>query len=171
MFCIRPARLEDAGHLPEIERSAGQSFLHIPALAWIASDEVQSIERHRELIEIGSAWIAETPSGEIVGFLNGETIGQTFHVWEVSVRQQAQGQGLGRALMQAAMAQARLDGLKAVTLTTFRQVGWNEPFYHSLGFRTLAIHELSARLAEILETEVLGGLPREARCAMALGLV
>ena len=73
--------------------------------------------------------------------------------------------------MQAAMAQARLDGLKAVTLTTFRQVGWNEPFYHSLGFRTLAIHELSARLAEILETEVLGGLPREARCAMALGLV
>ena len=170
MFTIRPAILSDAEALPEIERSAGESFLDIPHLAWIAGDDVQSAERHRHLIQTGRAWVAEDPLGRILGFGNGERLGQDFHVWEVSVRRGSQGQGLGRALMNTAIEQARSQGLWAVTLTTFREVAWNEPFYRSLGFVTLDEASLTSRLADVLEAEAGAGLIRETRCAMSLTL-
>ena len=170
MVTIRPATVADAECLPEIERSAGQSFLDIPHLAWIAGDEVQSAERHRQLILDGRAWVAEDRCGKILGFLNGEGRGDGFHIWEVSVRRDSQGRGFGRALMLAAIEQARSDGLKAVTLTTFREVPWNEPFYLGLGFVTLGEACLSPGLAEILEIEAKAGLHRQTRCAMSLAL-
>ena len=171
MTRIRPATLSDAEGLPEIERSAGQSFLVIPHLAWIANDEVQSVERHRSLILNGRAWVAEHPLEGTVAFLNGERLETDFHIWEVSVRRESQGQGLGRALMHTAINQARSEGLTAVTLTTFRGVAWNELFYLGLGFMTLDEASLSPRLAGILEAEAQAGLDRQTRCAMSLALV
>jgi hypothetical protein len=46
---------------------------------------------------------------------------------------------------------ARYRGLPAVTLTTFRDVPWNGPFYAKLGFRELS--ELSPGLAAMREHE------------------
>ena len=48
MLTIRPAIETDADLLPEIERSSGELFRQIPALAWIADDGVQSVARHLE---------------------------------------------------------------------------------------------------------------------------
>jgi hypothetical protein len=57
-----------------------------------------------------------------------------------------------------------------VTLTTFRDVIWNEPFYKRLGFRTLRDDEMDERLAELLRQEAERGLPEGSRCAMRLDL-
>ena len=80
------------------------------------------------------------------------------------------GQGIGRRLIDAAIAAARVRGLSAVTLTTFRHVPWNAPYYQRLGFETLAAHQLNQRLAIILKGEVEAGLPGDRRCAMRLNL-
>ncbi|WP_373691614.1 hypothetical protein [Hyalangium versicolor] len=68
--------------------------------------------------------------------------------------------------MEEAAAYSRREGLAALTLTTFRGVPWNEPFYARLGFETLEGAAIGERLSAILRDEVLKGLPGERRCAM-----
>jgi ribosomal protein S18 acetylase RimI-like enzyme len=106
--------------------------------------------------------------GRPVGFLVAEAIDGELHVWELAVQQQSQGRGLGRRLMAEAIEVAARRGLDAVTLTTFLDVPWNQPFYARLGFVTLEPNVASARLQGILRAEAARGLPR--RCAMRLAL-
>ena len=49
------------------------------------------------------------------------------------------------------VAWARTRRLPAVTLTTFRHLPWNAPFYQRLGFRILSSHERTPGLAEVLQ--------------------
>jgi len=165
---IRPTRADDVALLPNVERSAGKAFLSLPDLAWISSDNALSVERHLEFIAGGYAWVA-TEDAVPVGFIGAEKTRDALHIWELAVHLDFQGRGIGRALMDEAMRTAKRDGLPAVTLTTFRDVAWNEPFYRKLGFRTLA-DAMPQRLQAILEAEVAQGLPREKRCAMMLSL-
>jgi hypothetical protein len=44
------------------------------------------------------------------------------------------------------------NGLPALTLTTFRDLSFNEHFYQKLGYKTLDEAELPERLADILKT-------------------
>jgi ribosomal protein S18 acetylase RimI-like enzyme len=169
MFHIRPTRREDAELLPDVERSAGRAFLSLPDLAWIASDSVQSVERHLELIAGGYAWTA-IENAVPVGFISAEKAGDALHIWELAVHAGFQGRGIGRALIEHAANAAKADALRTVTLTTFRDVAWNEPFYRKLGFRTLPAEAMPNRIRAILDNEVAHGLPREKRCGMVLAL-
>lgn len=101
-------------------------------------------------------------------FLSAEVQGRDFHIWEISVDHLRQGYGIGRKLIQHAIDEAVRRGLDAVTLTTFRTIPWNCPFYERLGFKTQDETELSPRLKAILDEEAEHGLQRDARCAMAL---
>ena len=166
MFRIRPATLADAKSLPDIEESAGEIFRTIPGLAFVADDEGQSEERHRELIERGFAFVATNEASELVGFINGEELDGNLHIWELAVHRDFQGQGLGRALIEEAKRYARANALPALTLTTFREVPWNAPFYQRLGF-TL-VENATTALKTILDREAEAGLP--GRCAMILRL-
>ena len=111
-------------------------------------------------------------SGEkvITAFLSAEYFAQDLHIWEISVHASAQGRGIGRRLIEAVVTHAREIGLEAVTLTTFREVAWNEPYYVRLGFETLSDDALSPRLRAVLDAEIANGLPGERRCAMRLSL-
>ncbi|RUQ46321.1 GNAT family N-acetyltransferase, partial [Corynebacterium pseudodiphtheriticum] len=51
----------------------------------------------------------------------------------------------------------------AVTLTTFKHVPWNAPFYTRLGFKP----ETDPRLAQILADEYAHGFEPGSRCAMS----
>ena len=77
-------------------------------------------------------WVAEV-GGAVAGFLVAEVLDGCAHVEEVSVRPEAEGRGLGSALLEAAADWARTEGLDGVTLTTFRDVPWNAPFYERRG--------------------------------------
>lgn len=166
MTLVRTATPRDAALLPGIERSAAESFRAIPELAWIAEDEVMPAEAHLPLISQGTVWIAQEEDGGAVGFLAAEGFGAELHIWEISVRGDRQSRGIGRRLLAAAEAHARGGGLAALTLTTFRGVPWNEPFYARLGYRTLDPADGHPRLAEVLGREAARGLPADRRCAM-----
>jgi GNAT superfamily N-acetyltransferase len=169
MITIRPARTEDAEALPQIEQSAGLAFRAIAELAWLADGDNVSVEQHRALIAAGACWIAGEKDRP-VGFLSAGIEGDTLHIWELDVSLDRQGQGIGRALLERAIADARRRGLAAVTLTTFRAVAWNAPFYRKFGFRVLEGAEIDERLASLLGDEAEHGMALDQRCAMRLDL-
>ena len=78
--------------------------------------------------------------------------------------------GLGAALVGAVVAWARRRGHHGVTLTTFRHLPWNGPFYRRLGFEALSESELTPQLAEHLHAEADAGLDPARRVAMRLAL-
>jgi len=170
MITIRPARTEDAEALPQIEQSAGLAFRAIAELAWLADGDNVSAERHRALIAEGACWVAADDQDRPVGFLSAGIVGDALHIWELDVRLDRQGSGIGRALLERAIADARRRGLVAVTLTTFRAVAWNAPFYRKFGFRVLEGAGIDERLASLLRDEAEHGMPLDQRCAMWLDL-
>lgn len=169
-FTIRRAQLADAVALPAIERSAAELFRCDPSLAWLADAAVPDAEHHQMAIETEQVWVAQSADGVLMGFLNAVEIDNELHIQELSVRQRFQGRGAGRKLLLTAVEHARYRELYGLTLTTFRDLPWNEPFYQRQGFETLSPAQLGPRLATVLNDEVAHGLPGERRCAMRLRL-
>lgn len=169
-FVIRPTRIDDAPHLPAIERSASSLFATIAGLAWIVDASDMPLERHVKFIENGTSWVASADDDRVVAFLCAEVTDDLLHVWEMSVALQYQRLGIGRALMSTAIGFARQRQLASVTLTTFRAIPWNEPAYRRMGFVTLSPDEHDHRIAEILGDEAAVGLSKELRCAMRFTL-
>jgi GNAT superfamily N-acetyltransferase len=167
---IRLTKIEDVDLLPDIELSAGESFRDLPDQAWIAEDDHMSVETHLKYVIRGTSWVA-LADDQRVGFLCAELVVRGLHVWELSVRREWQGKGIGRRLIETAMEHARRTTLRSVTLPTFRQVPWNEPFYRSLGFEIIDAQKLEPRLATILHAEIQHGFPSGLRCAMRLLLM
>lgn len=165
---IRLAVRDDAALLPDIERSAGTLFRTLPDLAWIADDGVMSVDTHEQFIRAGTCWVAD--DGRLIGFISTEIFDTELHIWEISVSADHHRRGIGQRLIVAAISHARYTDCVAVTLTTFRNVGWNEPYYARLGFETLRTETLCPRLHAVLESETEQGLPIAQRCAMRLGV-
>jgi GNAT superfamily N-acetyltransferase len=153
--------------LPEIEQSAGEKFRALPELAWIADGQDMPAKTHLKYVRTGTSWVAE--AGDlIVGFVCAEPAAGDLHIWEMAVRQEWQGKGIGRQLMKTVVEYARSNRFRSVTLTTFREVAWNGPFYRSLGFEMIESEKMDARLEKILRAEIQHGFPGALRCAMRL---
>jgi GNAT superfamily N-acetyltransferase len=161
---IRLATPADAEYLPEVEQSAGLSYLAIADIAWVAHDGNMPAEIHRVHAASGTEWVAETDDGKLVAFLCAERCGDELHIWEFAVAQEWQRAGIGRRMIDAVFAYAKASGSKAVTLTTFSDVPWNAPWYARVGFELLDEGKIGERLAAIVRQETERGLPR--RCAM-----
>ncbi|POR38516.1 Uncharacterized protein TPAR_01297 [Tolypocladium paradoxum] len=65
----------------------------------------------------------------------------------MSVDKDRQGKGIGRGLMNQARQWAAGQDLPAITLTTFRDVPWNDRFCASMGFSALSTSELTQALS------------------------
>ncbi|KAJ5963138.1 GCN5- N-acetyltransferase [Penicillium waksmanii] len=167
-FTIRQAEARDAPLLPAVERSAAQAFLQLPKHAWLADGDTQSVEQHLKFIKDGFEWVAVDAKDAPIAFLNGNLTKKTFHIHEVSVQSIHQGKRVGRNLMETVIRWAVTSDCSSVTLTTFRNVPWNEGFYRSLGFRTLDSSELTPELNIIMKHEAEAGLLIDERCAMCL---
>lgn len=161
---IRLAREADLVLLPGIELSAAMSFqgLDVPSELLLEATPAMNWRPH---LAAGLLWVAEGQAGA-VGFLAGRESAHGLHVDEVDVAQGHQRAGLGRRLIQTAVAEATERGCHAVTLTTFRLPPWNAPFYARLGFRVW--EDPPEPLLAILNAEAQRGL--NDRVAMRLDL-
>ena len=126
-------------------------------------------EDHRPFAAQGLVWVA-TDTGQLIGFATCEAFEHELHLWELAVRHDAQGKGAGRALIAAVVDEAQARGLPAVTLTTFRDIAWNAPFYARCGFVELSDDQFGPFLTLVREKEVEIGLDVANRCAMRLAL-
>lgn len=164
---VRPTRPGDVTALPAIERAAGKRFRDYPELAWLAEGDVISAEQHLDYAERGLSWLA-LANDQPVGFILAELHASSLFIVELSVHLDWQGKGIGRRLIACVADQARKRGLASLTLTTFRDVPWNAPFYARLGFEMITT--LTPELREKREEETAHGLAYDARCAMRLPL-
>jgi GNAT superfamily N-acetyltransferase len=79
------------------------------------------------------------PDESPVGFAAATPVGGFLHLAELSVDPVHGRIGVGRALIEAVDGLARRSGLAGVTLTTFRDVPFNAPFYAGLGFAEMPL--------------------------------
>ena len=166
---LRATTLADTAALPAIERSAGQRFLQIPELAWIADDQIISAAQHQAFAATGLSWLAQADEHP-VGFLVAETLDSSLFIAELSLHQEWQGKGIDRRLICYVAEQACEKGYTSLTLTTFRNVPWNAPWYAQMGFEILPEAALTAALRQKRQEESAHGLAYESRCAMRLML-
>jgi GNAT superfamily N-acetyltransferase len=120
---------------------------------------------YRSFVPRGLVWVA-TEGDVPFGFAFAEPFEDALHLWELD----AQRQGAGRALVMAVAADARARNLPAVTLTTFRDIPWNTPFYTRLGFVEVPQAGANPRLAGLRAHEAALGLDVANRWIMRLAL-
>ncbi|WP_333585717.1 GNAT family N-acetyltransferase [Phenylobacterium sp.] len=171
MTGVRLAQAAELSLLPAIEVSAAGLFAEsgmqiFPGDPSDQPADFTPVEAWRDLLERGWIWVTEDQAGAVAAFLAAEPIEQRLHILELDVHRDAQRQGLGRRLMATALAEARAMGLRGASLTTFRDVAWNAPFYESLGFRI--VDAPSGALAAFLAREAERGLEPGRRCAMVV---
>ncbi len=164
-WSLRLARADDAEKMPAIEQAAGQLFADVSGLSDLAGHAPIPIDRLQRYIRKGHCLVSHRDE-EMVGFLVTEPFGRELHIWEMDVHPAAQRSGVGSGLLRACMIDARNSAFRALTLTTFRDVAWNAPFYARLGFEEVTDLDSHPRLASELAADADNGLPPDRRCAM-----
>ncbi len=164
---VRLARPGEAALVLEIERSAAQRFVgtHIEPLL---DDDEYGGHDLSGLFADGGLWVATDADDRAIGFAATSAEGGYLYIHELDVLLEHQGQGHGRALLDAVVAEARRRGLAGVTLTTDRTIPWNRPFYERYGFTVLDDTEVPPALRAHLDDEISRGHDRSWRCAMVL---
>jgi GNAT superfamily N-acetyltransferase len=169
-YRIQPADPETLELLPVIEVAAAGIFSP-EDIAPELRQEGLPVARFEQAARKGRVWTAVTrSSGRPVGFALAAIVDGSAHLYEMDVQPDHGQRGLGTALVRAVVEWARRQGFSCVTLTTFRHLPWNGPFYHRLGFEELSRAELTPGLAQHLEQEAQHGLDRSKRVAMRLDL-
>lgn len=151
--------------LQDIERAAGEQFAEL-GMTFVADDAPPTIaELHRYLVARRN-WVAFDDDGAPVAYLIAEPVDAALHIEQVSVHPGHARRGIGRDLLDHAAGWARDHGYSAMTLTTYRDVPWNAPYYERLGFRALDEDELTPGLRRIRSHETELGLDYRPRVAM-----
>jgi len=101
----------------------------------------------------GRLFVAVDPVEVPIGFIRLELPDGLPHIEQVSVRPDHSRKGIGSSLMQRAEDWARSLGYTRMTLTTFRDVPWNGPFYSRLGWLPLPVSEWGTELVAIRRQE------------------
>jgi GNAT superfamily N-acetyltransferase len=125
---IRVADPSEFDLLREIEEAGDATF------AEVGIGPFNTVEEDDHLLVAAVVLVAGRPAR---GFASVDVVDGNAHLWQLSVHPAHGRQGLGRALVEAVFGWASANGYSAVTLTTFRDVPWNAPFYGRLGFRVL----------------------------------
>jgi GNAT superfamily N-acetyltransferase len=164
---IRAAREGDLVVLVEIERAAGESFRSL-GMDLVADDDPLSVAELRPYADSGRAFVFADADDRPVAYLLLDVVDGAAHVAQVSVHPAHARQGIGRALIERAVAWGRDHGLPALTLTSYVDVPWNGPYYERLGFSYLATAEETPGLRVIRESERTSGLDQWPRACMRL---
>lgn len=160
---LRAARADELPALRRIEHLSGVIFrgVGMPDIADAAPIALGVLSEHQAA---GRVWVAADLADRPVAFLVAEPVDASAHIAQVSVAPENARQGIGRRLIDHVDSWAAVGGLVALTLTTFRTVPWNAPYYRRLGFRELT--ELTPGLSAIVAGEAAAGLDPAARVCM-----
>ncbi len=122
-------------------------------------------EAYRPHLREATLWVVDGDHWPIA-FLAARAHARRLHIDELDVAREHQGQGIGRRLLGHAIQYARTHDFSCLSLTTFRAVPWNAPFYATLGFLEWDPQDAPDIIHKALAKEAAFGL--KDRCAMRL---
>jgi GNAT superfamily N-acetyltransferase len=161
---IRAPRRDELEALVAIEREAGALFATV-GMPEIAHDDPGSGAELEPFRTGGHAWVAVDADDRPVAYLLSCVVDGCAHIEQVSVAPAHARRGLGAALVDHLAAVAADEGRPALTLTTFRDVPWNAPYYERLGFAVVAPADQGPELEALVAEEaqrIPGDAPRVA---------
>jgi ribosomal protein S18 acetylase RimI-like enzyme len=164
-YQIRSARIEELPLLAHIERSAAVLFLDTP-YAFVVDAEPLSLEFVRQQFPAGLVWVAVDLDRTIVGYAIAREVDDTLYLQEIDVAPEHGRRGIGSALVETVCERAKQQGYRIVSLSTFRDIPWNAPFYAKLGFRPVDEAELTTGFQQLRLKELEAGLPISERVIM-----
>ncbi|MCZ2403884.1 GNAT family N-acetyltransferase [Paenarthrobacter sp. Z7-10] len=153
MLEIRPAALAELSLLPAIEAESDTLLTALDVLPLTAV-----LPPGAGVAEFSAALHILVAGRPPVAFARLEELDGQAHLEQLSVHPDWARQGIGRALVHAAVAWARESGYRVLTLSTFADVRFNAPFYMSCGF--VAVTSPGPELQEVSRREVELGLDK-----------
>lgn len=166
MLEIRPAALREFGLLPAIEAEADQALEALDPALSVADLPPPTVE------DFAGAFHVIVAGRPPVAFVRLAVVDGQAHLEQLSVSLDHARRGIGRALVMAAKRWAVEAGFHLMTLTTFRDVPFNAPFYASCGFAVVPIQDQGPELkAQRTQEAELGLDLRGPRVAMSAQLI
>lgn len=167
---IRRPETHELPQIQEIEVRAGRLFLDLGMDA-VAEDPPPSLRELREDRLRGRIRVAtDDDHDDPVGYVRTAWVDDAPHLEQVTVDPAHGRRGHGRVLMAHAEHWGRTAGADRMTLTTYRDVPWNGPWYRRLGWHELTPDEPGPELRAIRTEEAARGLDQWARTVMAKDL-
>ncbi|WP_082403799.1 GNAT family N-acetyltransferase [Saccharothrix sp. NRRL B-16348] len=154
---FRTARPDELPLLPPIERASGEPFREF-GMPEIADDDPMPLSTLAHL----HVWVAADPHP--IAWAAVEEVDGAAHVEQLCVHPDHSRRGIGAALLDHVERWAATRGLAALTLTTFRDIPWNGPYYRRLGFHDVA--DLTPGLAAVVAAETARGLDPATRVCL-----
>ena len=163
-YRITSARDRDVRLLAAIELAAAKLLIgHAPESVLQETTSQDVLEKAQR---DGHLWVALADDAP-VGFAHVEILEPNMaHLAEIDVSPEHGRRGLGTKLVKRVCEWAAQAGFHSVSLTTFRDVPWNMPFYARLGFNVVPDSELSPALRGVVDAEHRRGLDSSRRVVM-----
>jgi predicted N-acetyltransferase YhbS len=162
---FRVAAPHDAQAIRTIEFEAGQRFASV-GMAGIADAPPMELDIVNRKIDAQQIVVAVAADGSCVGFVMFEPQPTRFYVQELDVLSSHAGQRIGAALIEQVAHRARAQQITQLTLSTYREVPWNAPYYRRLGFRDIEEADLDAVLIARRDAHIARGLDESKRVFM-----
>lgn len=168
-YTVERATAAQIAALPAIERAAAERFR-----GWDVPDAIMREATPSSVLQAARAsgllWVALDRGGDPVGFAYVKSASKRVHLEELDVHPDHGRRGIGTALLRVVERWAIASERCEITVTTFRDVPWNAPFYEAVGFEMVAPADLDAELKERLHAEAERGLDPARRVAMRMPL-
>lgn len=167
---IRSGQRADLDTLAELEMDANWALIEAGASI---SSSPSATPRHlmEQALSEGLVFVGTDDVDFPLGFLAGSERDGGLYIGEIDVWRRWQGNGIGRALVQHALAEARRRNLWGAMLTTDRFAPFNMPFYARLGFVEIAQDLMPPSLASVIQDEIMRGYDPGRRVGMLYSFV
>lgn len=156
-WSIAAAEPREAAVAAEVERAAGLRFA-AQGLPEIATAEPTPEPLLAAAAREGRLLLLHDPDGKVAGFALCDEKDGTAYLAELAVHPRAQGGRRGAALVEAAAAWGRRRGKARLSLSTFRDIPWNGPYYRRLGFEPMPADAVGSELRAVRDREIANGL-------------
>jgi len=165
LIVVRSARITDLQACRVIEDEAGQLFIDVGMHA-LDEDPPRAMRELEGALERADLWIAADQNDVPVAFALGERVDGQHHLAEIAVVPSWHRMGVGGHLIETMAGAAKARGGRYLSLTTFRDVPWNAPYYARLGFEEVHPRDHGPEMQAIFEHESALGLPDHVRIVM-----
>ncbi|WP_245261088.1 GNAT family N-acetyltransferase [Chelativorans sp. J32] len=164
-YVIRAYRREDAAALASVETRASRLFAEHGFPSLVPNPPTTARALHG-FVSAFETFVVLNAEARPVGYAVLHPLDRFLHLRELAVDPAHSRRGLGSALVKLAIARCLEEGRAGVSLSTFRKIPFNEPFYAALGFIECPVNEAPPALAQQFFAELPPRIPPETRLLM-----